>query len=151
MTPSEEEFQEKLRRAFGEVAGASGFRLTEFHIYRENTVRSMVGDGEPEFPDVTTRRPLPVGRVHVEAHFEELTTERRVIVTIPTSVRPGGTIQHSSVWEISYIDTIDGDAGPGGEVPDSKFSKVTTALPSLCQGVISVANAIINLGDQPST
>jgi len=151
MTPSEEEFQDKLRRAFGEVAGASGFRLTDFHIYRENTVRSMVGDGEPEFPDVTTLRPLPIGRVHVEAHFEEVATERRVIVTIPTSIRPGGTIQHCPDWEISYIDTIEGDAGPGGEVPDAKFSKVTTALPNLCQAVISVANAMINLGDQTRT
>ncbi|MCI4336293.1 MAG: hypothetical protein L3K17_03735 [Thermoplasmata archaeon] len=140
-------FQAKVIRAFNPAAEAAGFKLTGFHIYRENTVRSLVGDGEPAFPEVTSDSPLPVGKVHVEAHFEEIATERRVIVTIPTSVREGGTIQHCPVWEISYIDTIEGDAGPGGEVPDSKFSKVTSALPGLCQGVISMANAVINLGE----
>lgn len=148
--PPPEDFQATVCRAFNEAAGAGGFRLTEFHIYRENTMRLLLGDGEPEFPDVTSVRPLPVGKVLVEAYFEETATERRVIVTVPTSVRPGGTIQHSPNWEISYIDTIEGDAGPGGEVPDLRFLKVTSALSGLCQGVISVANAIINLGDQAS-
>jgi hypothetical protein len=139
------ELREKVSHVFEELAeDGRRFRLQEFHIYRENTLRSLAGDGATEFPEISLDEIMPEGKVRIEAYFEEVETERRIIASIASSVRSQGTFQHSEDVEISYIDTMPGDAGPDGVVPAPRLEPVVSAIPGLCNALVSILNATLN-------
>ena len=146
LLPKDQELRARVQRAFDELTDHQRkFRLTEFHVYRENTEGSLVGYGSDQFPEITLDEQLVPSKVRIEGLFEEVPTERRVIASVETTIGPSGTFEHSSAIEISYIDTLEGEAGVDGTVPDEKLEQVTSAIPKLCGALISILNAVLNL------